>query len=205
MVLPNCKGVGYHQFTLTFDDANRFIVKDWGSLIGTEVTYEGEGSGTRRGFQWIVSGDNVSNTKKSILISLYSIPKIQLCIIVNQHDWASSEYINMVGRFCQGSATAEDLFVDLNIPNRRETEWPTEAHTSGQGAIHLTKKIGEGSFSVVTHFWNVSTGEEYALKEPSAKAIRERRVVVADWEYENHIMNQISHVHMPRPYLSDSY
>ena len=51
---------------------------------------------------------------------------------------------------------------------------------------------------------NVSTGEEYALKEPSAKAIRERRVVVADWEYENHIMSQISHVHMPRPCVSDS-
>lgn len=51
VVLPNCKGVGYHQFTLTFDDANRLIVKDWGSFIGSEVTYNGEGRGRRRGFQ----------------------------------------------------------------------------------------------------------------------------------------------------------
>lgn len=194
VVLPNCKGVGYHQFTLTFDDTNRLIVKDWGSLIGTEVTYEGEGGGTRRGFQWIVGGDDVLLQKNIVLINLASNPPLQLRIVDNQHDSASSDYINKVRLFCQGSATAEDLFVKLDIPNRWETEWPTEAHTPGQGAIHLRKKIGEGSFAVVTHFWNVSTGDEYALKEPSARAIRERRAVVANWKYEHHIMSQLSHV-----------
>lgn len=111
----------------------------------------------------------------------------------------------MVDRFRRGSAIAEDLFVDLNIPNRRETEWPTGAHSPRQGVIHLTKKIGEGSFAVVIHFWNVSTEKDYALKEPSAKVIRERRVVVADWEYEKHIMSQISHVYTPCSRPSDSY
>lgn len=204
VVLPNCKGVGNHQFTLTFDDANRLIVKDWGSLIGTEVTYQDEGSGTRRGFQWIVGGAEFPLEKTIILITLYSMPQIKLRIIVNEYDSASSDYINKVRRFCQGLATAEDLFVDLNIPNRRETEWPTGAHTPGQGAIHLKRKIGEGSFATVTRCWNVSNGEEYALKEPSAKAVRERRVKVAAWKNEIHIMTQISHVHMPRSYILDS-
>lgn len=200
VVLPKCTGIGYHHFTLTFDDANRLIVKDWGSLIGTEVTYDGEGSGVRREFRWIVSGAET----KPILVKLYSSPQIRLHIIVNQQDSASSEYINNVRRFCHGSQTAEDLFFDLNIPNRWETEWPTGAHTPGQGAIHLANQVGEGSYATVTRFWNVSTGEEHALKEPSAKAIRERRAVVADWANEIHIMSQITHVRMPRSYQSDS-
>lgn len=45
VVLPNCIGIGYHQFSLTFDHVNRLIIKDWGSLIGTEITYNGQGRG----------------------------------------------------------------------------------------------------------------------------------------------------------------
>jgi hypothetical protein len=43
---------------------------------------------------------------------------------------------------------------------------------------------------VVTHWWNVSTGEEWALKEVKDPRNIERR----RWELEVQIMGEISHV-----------
>jgi serine/threonine-protein kinase Chk2 len=129
-----------------------------------------------------------------------------LKIIVAQHNIQSPEYVDKVDRFCQGSATAEDLFAGLDIPKRQDTRRPTGAHTPGTGDIYLTKVLGQGSFAVVTHYWNVSTGEEHALKEPSRKAIREHLFRVDEWENEKHVMGLISHVRiLPvcSPNLSD--
>lgn len=50
VVLPNIKGPSNYHFCLTFDDQNRFIVKDLDSSLGTEVTYDNKGKGTRRKF-----------------------------------------------------------------------------------------------------------------------------------------------------------
>ena len=188
------KSISYCHFSLTFDEDKRLVVKDWGSLEGTEVTYNGEGQGKRREFQWIVSGHGVIEEKDSIVINVNPFMSFQ--IIVAKHDISSQAYIDKVDWFCQGTATAEDLLDDLNFPDRG-TERPTGAHTPDTGAIHLRKRLGEGSFGVVTHFWNVSDGSEYALKEPSAKAIRKRKVNVDAWAREARIMGQISHVCLP--------
>jgi hypothetical protein len=194
VVLPYQRGVGYHHFTLTFDEAKRPAVKDWGSLTGTEVTYGNQGHGVRRGFQWIVGGHDVPRTRGPIIVTIRADVRIRLQIIVAHHDVVSPTYVDKVDRFLHGTAATEDLFSSLDIPNRLDTERPTRAHTPSTGPIHLRKRLGEGSFAVVTHYWDVSTGEEYALKKPSAKAIRKRRVRVADWENEDHIMGLISHV-----------
>ncbi|PHH93269.1 hypothetical protein CDD83_8780 [Cordyceps sp. RAO-2017] len=53
--------------------------------------------------------------------------------------------------------------------------------------------LDNGAFGVVWHIWDVSTGEERALKEPSARAVRERRVDVDAWRNEARIMGLISH------------
>jgi hypothetical protein len=148
----------------------------------------------RRGFQWIVGGHGVPPKRGPIIITIQADIEIKLQIVVASHDIASPAYIDKVDRFLQGTAATEDLFSSLDIPNHPDTERPTGAHTPSTGPIHLRKRLGEGSFAVVIHHWNVSTGEECALKKPSAKAIRERRVRVADWENENHIMGLISHV-----------
>ena len=197
VVLPNLKGISKHHFSLTFDDANRLIVRDWGSLLGTEVTYDGEGRGKRSNFQWIVGGDPNPHKKTSIRITVHDTVEFQ--IVAAHHDLTSPNYIAKVHWFRQGTATAEDLFRDLDIPQRQDTELPTEAHTPGSGEIHLRKEIGEGSYGVVTHFWNVSSGSEYALKEPTARAIRKRQVNYDAWRKEARIMGQISHVRMPPP------
>lgn len=81
---------------------------------------------------------------KSILVTLHSEPPIKLEVIVDQHSIASPDHIDKTDRFRQGSATVDDLFADLDIPNRRETQWPTGAHTPGIGAIHLRKKYWPG-------------------------------------------------------------
>ena len=62
------------------------------------------------------------------------------------------------------------------------------------GPVLLRKKLGEGGFRVITHVWNVSTGDEYALKEPSEKAIEENRVDIDGWEREADIIKRFPHV-----------
>ncbi len=192
VVLPNWKGIGYRHFTLTFDEANRLIVRDWGSLVGTEVTYDGYGRGKRSNFQWIVGGHNRLKDVKKILIKLDVNAHVQFRIVTAYHNVSLPAYIDRVGRFRKGTATAEGLFNDLSIPNRPETKRPTGAHTPGTGAIHLRKRVGEGSYGVVDYFWNVSTGEEYALKKPSEEARRKGMVNVDAWRHEAFIMGLIS-------------
>ncbi|KJZ68293.1 hypothetical protein HIM_12314 [Hirsutella minnesotensis 3608] len=194
VVLPNLKGISKHHFSLTFDDANRLIVRDWGSLLGTEVTYDAQGRGKRSNFRGIVGGDPNPQKTTSIRVKVHDTVEFQ--IVAGPHDVDSPEYIEKVHWFRQGTAAAEDLFHDLDLPQRPDTELPTGAHTPDKGEIYLRKKIGEGSHGVVTHFWDVSDGNEYALKEPTAKAIRKRVVNYDAWGKEARIMSQISH-HRP--------
>lgn len=198
VVLPEVKGLSYHHFGLTFDDNRRLIVKDWGSLAGTEVSYDGEGKGRRRGFCWIVGGDPIPQAKTSIIITIDDT--IEFRVVAVHHDIKSQAYMDKVDRFRQGTATADDLFGDLDLPQHPDTELPTGAHTPGKGEIHLRKKIGSGSYGIVTHFWNVSNGNEYALKEPKEKAIRQRMVDADAWRKEARIMAHLSHVCLPHVY-----
>ncbi|KAM4062849.1 kinase [Hirsutella rhossiliensis] len=193
VTLPDLQGISYHHFTITFDDAKRLIIRDWGSLAGTEVTYDDQGGGLRSNFQWIISGADIPSQSTSIIITVHKTVSFQ--IVVAQQDIESQAYIDKVDCFSRGVATAEDLLDDLNFPDRT-TKRPTGAHTPASEPIHLRKWLGEGGFGVVTHFWNVSDGSEYALKEPTAKAIQRRKFDVSAWVKEARIMGQISHDHI---------
>ncbi|KAK7429750.1 hypothetical protein QQZ08_003776 [Neonectria magnoliae] len=59
-------------------------------------------------------------------------------------------YIDKLNRFKQGIATAEDLLDDLGLLNP-PTRPCIGAHTPGTREICLRKKLGEGSYSVVTY------------------------------------------------------
>ncbi|KAH6632482.1 kinase-like domain-containing protein [Chaetomium tenue] len=203
VVLPNNRGVGYHHFSLTFDDKKRLIVKDWGSLNGTQVTYGKQGHGVRRRFQWILGGHRILFLMQPVIASPQASPPVQLQIIVFLHDIASPAYIERVDRLFQNTPATEDLLSSLDIASRPVTERPTGAHTPDTGPIHLRKRLGKGSFAVVVHYWNVSTGEEYALKEPSGEAHRRGRVRINAWRNEAHIMNLISHPHIVKLLKSD--
>ncbi|KJZ68024.1 hypothetical protein HIM_12583 [Hirsutella minnesotensis 3608] len=197
VTLPDIPSISYHHFSLTFDEERRLIVRDWSSFVGTEVTYDNEGQGLRSNFRWIVGGHHVPQKKKTIIITVHETISFQ--IVVAHQNIKSQAYIDKVDRFCRGTATAEDLLDDLNFPGRG-TERSTGAHTPATEEIHLRRKLGEGSFGVVTHFWNVSDGSEYALKEPPAKAIRKQRVNIDAWAKEAGIMKQLSHDHIVKLY-----
>ncbi|KAM3431348.1 hypothetical protein MY4824_007200 [Beauveria thailandica] len=60
------------------------------------------------------------------------------------------------------------------------TQRPSGAHTPGVGLVCLNKEIGRGVFAVVTHHWNVSTGNEYVVKQP----LHVRNIDRQAWENE---------------------
>ena len=188
VVLPDLPGIGYHHFTLTFDTFRRLIVKDWGSRWGTQVTYDGQGEGTRRDFQWIIRDGKPMVGKKTILITVKD--GIQFHVVPVPHTIESPQYINSVDLFCRGRATATDLFGNLDLPRAPETEPPTGAQTPSTTPIYLENELGRGGFASVTHFWNVSTGKEFALKRPLAEYSENA------WKKEASIMKAVSHISM---------
>ncbi|CAM1501500.1 Fc.00g034840.m01.CDS01 [Cosmosporella sp. VM-42] len=185
------KGISSHHFSITFDNTNRPIIRDWGSLVGTQVTYDGEGRGKRSDFQWIIGGHTTPEGKGHIIVHM--LKTISFQVVVAKHDINSHAYIDKVARFRRGTASTEDRFGDLSLPSRRATEQPTGFHTLSKQPIYLTKKLGEGSFGAVTHYWNVSDGTEYALKEPTDESVRRRGRQNPEWIREAHIMSRISH------------
>jgi hypothetical protein len=192
IVLPQISGISFHHCALTFDKHNRPILRDLGSLNGTAVTYDNEGKGFRSKFHWIIGGHNVPNEKNEIVIDLQEHLKFQ--IVVSHHDITSQLYIDNVSWFRQGTARAENLLGRLGLRSRPETERASGARTPGTGPILLRRKLGEGAFGVVTHIWDVSTGAEYALKEPSEKAIKRNKVDKEAWRKEADVMRRITHV-----------
>ncbi|KAM3456385.1 hypothetical protein MY3296_001664 [Beauveria thailandica] len=201
---PNCdvvlrgKGVSNVHFSLTFDESNRPIIKDLNSFMGTQVTYDGGGQGVRRDFRWIVGGHDTPREKKCIVITVPDTVSIQ--VVVQPFDIKSPAYVGGVGWFKQGTATTEALLESFGLSNPL-TRPRTGAHTPGTGEIYLRKKLGEGSFGVVTHLWNVSTGDEHVVKTPNPKM----RVDRSAWEREVDIMGLVSHPHIVKVIKSFAY
>ncbi|KAI2618210.1 protein kinase [Hypoxylon sp. NC1633] len=187
-VCLDLKGISNFHFSLTFDDDNYPIIRDLSSLMGTEVTYNGQGKGVRRDFQWIVGGHlipQLMNKKIITAASTYSI-----LIVVAVHNITSPEYIDKVNIFKRGTATTK--FGTLHT----RTCPATGHHTPPTGDIYVRKKLGEGSFGVVTHLWNVSTGIERVVKAPTAKALQKGIFKSEEWRHEARIMGKISHPHI---------
>lgn len=191
IVLPWMPGISYHHFALTFDEQYRPIVKDLRSLNGTQVTYDNQGHGLRSDFVWIVGGHDIPNETTSIVIHVNEDLKLQ--IVMSRYDKTSQLHIDNVNRFHQGTADAEDLH-ELNLRSRLQTERASGAQTPSTRPIVLRKRLGKGGFGIVTHLWDVSTGNEYALKEPTKDAIRNKEVDIRAWKREADVMRQISHV-----------
>ncbi|KAH0596990.1 hypothetical protein MHUMG1_05298 [Metarhizium humberi] len=170
VLLPDIKGLSSFHFSLTFDEQKRLIVKDLGSLIGTEVTYDTEGGGARRNFSWIIGGDRRALRAQNVVINIRE--KVQFQIVAIKHNIKSPSYIDNVEKFCQGSVTAEGLLDDLNLPLRPDTQFATGAHTPGECPIYLKKEIGKGGFGIATYCWDVSTGHETVIKTPREDTIQ---------------------------------
>ena len=194
IVLPKKKGVSRYHAALTFDKENHLIFRDLGSVCGTRVTYDGEVAERRFSINWIVGGVEFVKRRTPIL---EFIGELQFRLVVPPQDIKSQQYIDNVTRFHQGTADAADLIEFLRIRSLPATELstPTGSRTPSSrpsGLIHWKKKLGEGVFGTVTHIFNVTTGEEYALKEPKIKT--QGGYTLKDWKKEADIMSCIQHV-----------
>lgn len=174
IVLPDDKHISRRHFALTynnkFDDGRyRLIVRDLGSTCGTIVTYDNEGGELRSNFDWTIDGFSVPNRKKQVIIE---VPEsLQLRVIVNHHhNTTSPTYVENVERFRQGVAGTLDLFGVLDIQTGPETERRSQVYSPVRHPFTLSQGwIAQGGFGAVSRRWDVSTGKEYARKQPIGK------------------------------------
>ncbi|KAL8902415.1 MAG: hypothetical protein Q9207_004736 [Kuettlingeria erythrocarpa] len=205
-------GVGFYHFTLTFDNNYCLVVRDLGSTCGTTVVYDGTGRGRWSNFNWIVGGSDFLKRVSLIVVKVTQFVQFQL--VIPRHDSGSKSYQDKVDRFCAGTADVEQL-LDLDrvgLLSRVRTIDPSGVQTPASQpaeAVTLRKKIGRGGFGVVYRVWNVSTGEQFALKKPKKLLYNG-----ADWEKEIVIMERIDHEHIvslldscsvPSPWLHLEY
>ncbi|KAI0868386.1 kinase-like domain-containing protein [Hypoxylon argillaceum] len=187
IVLDDAPGVSWYHFTLTFDLQSFLIVRDLNSTNGTCVIYDGEDSqgACGVGVDWSACGPRLARDKVPII---QVIAGLKLRLVVPNHDVTSQTYLNNVARFLQDTAGAEDLLSELVLQTGPETEQQTPS-AEVRGPFFWTKELGRGSFGVVSYAWDVTTREEYALKE----ALRPER---GEWDREIEILKGISHDHI---------
>ncbi|KAH8755346.1 kinase-like domain-containing protein [Diaporthe sp. PMI_573] len=197
VVLPKIERISKRHFALTYknqfaDGYSRLIVRDLGSRHGTIVTYDGKGGKLRSEFDWILDGFDLPTRTEAFIVQLHE--NLMFRIVVARHDITSPVYANNVERFHQGEANPKDLLRGLGLQSGPETERNTGTHTPARQPILIPLGwIGKGGFGVVTRHWNVSTGEEFACKQPV-----DRKYDRGAWEKEINIMRGISHDNIVR-------
>ena len=129
---------------------------------------------------------------------------IQFRLVIPRHNVQSKSYRDKVDKFRAGTADPDHL-LDLDrvgLSSRVRTEVPTGVQTpisQPATAVTIRKKLGQGGFAVVYRVWNVSSGEQYALKKPLKKSYN-----AAAWEREALIMDRIEHVSPDNSYLGSN-
>ena len=187
-------GVGFYHFALTFDDNYCLIVRDLGSTCGTTVIYDQDERGRWSKFDWIVGGSDYLKGVSSIVVKVSQ--SLQFQLVIPQHNVLSKSYRDKVDRFRAGTANPDHL-LDLGhvgLLSRVRTEVPSGVGTPSSRPRDVTTRseIGKGAFAIVYLVWNVSTGEQYALKEPADPT--SKLFNGAQWEREEVIMTRIDHV-----------
>lgn len=180
------------HFSITFNDDYYLIVRDMESLSGTEVIYDTQGCGRLSDFDWIVGGSDFLDKVDNITIKVTK--SLQFRLVVPRHDTSSESYRAKVDRFRAGTADAEQLNdLDLVGLDRIKTMAP-QSPPAPVDAVTIKKSLGSGGFGEVFHVWNVSTGTQYALKQPK----KGMRYTKWRWEQEVVIMQRNDHVSSPK-------
>lgn len=207
VVLPRMPGVSEHHCALTFEDdfadgtVYRPVVRDLGSTGGTAVNYDEEGGEVRRDFRWIVGSHQAAAAHKVTVLRI--VPQLKFHLVVMPVSGHSATYTEKIDRLLHGAVGPENLFDALEFQSRLPTEFPSGAPTPGTGPILVKiRKLGQGTFGVVHHWWDVSSGAEYAIKEPENGASTAGRVSTKDWENEGGILEGLSHVGASSLYCS---
>ncbi|KAH7031030.1 kinase-like domain-containing protein, partial [Microdochium trichocladiopsis] len=189
-VVLGYQGVSNIHFSITFDEHNRLIIKDWNSLAATTVAYDTDYTEPRRNFQWIIGGHDVPDRKHIIVVTIPGIVAFQ--IVAVWHDVLNPAYHDKANRFKQGSANAETLLQDAQL-SYALTRSGTGVHTPNKGAIYVRSSLGSNTYSSVNRLWNVSTGAETVEKVPSPGSIQRKSYDTGIWQKEAAIMGRLSH------------
>lgn len=188
--LPADKGISWYHFAVTFDKHFHMMVQDLNSTVGTQLIYDdGEEGPPGHGVAWSACGPTFVKKRPPVI---KVIDDLQFTLVVPEHDLTSPAYRNNITRYLQGTAAPDDLVSELEIFSRTRTEVPSggEVQTAPAKILKSSlwkRKLGHGSFGVVSYAWDVTSRAEFALKEPRPKA-------GGDWEKEARIMKNISHV-----------
>ncbi|PQE30141.1 kinase-like domain protein [Rutstroemia sp. NJR-2017a WRK4] len=215
IVLKKLPHISRRHCYLTFDAEHRLILRDF-STHGTIVTYHprdkkpdqhrplaGE---LRRNFTWILSGHKVLNKPTDIIIEIQGI---RFRINVPTHKGHSDLYRENVERFLgQAGDIGGSLFNGLGI----SSPTPEEERLLREDSILIEHAfLGEGTYAVVHHHWDVSTGQEYALKKPNPKredineGIWEREIDLLRSISHDHIVALLDYTHPPQPLMVLEY
>ncbi|KAI0503089.1 kinase-like domain-containing protein [Xylaria bambusicola] len=187
VILPQVEGISRRHFALTYkrtipDNHYRLVLRDLGSRGGTAVAYDRQGDSHKRSaFDWILDGFLPPDSTRELKVRL--LDDFQFQIFVNHdHDFTSAAYVAHVNQFLHGTTDVANLLQHSMLDRGDETQ----AVTPGEGEIILFAGfLGEGGFGSVTRHWNVSTGEEYACKQPTT-----RKYDIHAWNHEIAIMKQ---------------
>ncbi|KAH6627386.1 kinase-like domain-containing protein [Chaetomium tenue] len=220
------KGISGFQCLICFDGHDRLVLKDVRDIgttagkrvDGTSVSYQGKGREKRRHFTWILSGTDFTDRpdgRQEILIYLHD----NLCFwaVVPPRDHHSDDYRARVAEFRNGSGAPVDPrqlpltgapvdpqqlpLTGLGLDGGESTAGvDTGIQTPSEGAIWLRRKtLGQGSFAIVTRLSNVSTGVDYARKQPADGA----HCDIERWRQEARLLRRISHENIVRLLADD--
>ncbi|PGG96978.1 serine/threonine protein kinase [Helicocarpus griseus UAMH5409] len=178
-------GISGVHFYITFDREGRVVLRDQ-STRKTSVSYDGWGAQhRRRNFRWILFPQTVRTSTVhlpgSFALEIIAPPVHHVC---------KTKYKNNVQSYLEASSSTElglgGLYFDSMITTRPDS--PTD------GPIYFPiKKLGEGGFGMVRLVVDVSTGVEYASKEPREDM---NESSLAEFQHELKIMQNLDHDHV---------
>ncbi|KAK2749417.1 hypothetical protein FQN57_006351 [Myotisia sp. PD_48] len=177
------------QFYITMDEWGRLVLIDR-SKYGTAVGYEGWGGNLfRTNFKWILAPD------KETTIHLRNGAILQVEFAT--HENCQAEYNAKVMSYLNDSSDPTMALGALDIP----TADPSLPFSPNQGPIYYPiKTLGRGGFGIVQLVRDVSTGVQYASKEPLLlnEGADTRKFLSNEMKKEVDVMKQLSHPHIVR-------
>lgn len=136
-----------------------------------------------------LGGHEVPASTKGIFIIIQGVT---FEIIVPTHGDFPDLYIANVDQFLQRAIDNDKFpFSALGIHSISSTAAASAIQTLSPVPLRIQQEtLGQGAFAVVTKYWDVSTGVEYAYKEPLNINKYDKDL----WRKEISIMKRISHV-----------
>ncbi|KAI0595524.1 kinase-like domain-containing protein [Biscogniauxia sp. FL1348] len=182
-----------------FDANQQLIYRDLGSEWGSRVRYFKVGEDWcgreewRSGFKWIIGGHKALQEEQTVAIQFGAAFEIH--VIVHHKDFSDSTFKENIQIFCEAMAVKRSQNLVLNIQTPVAEPLPS-THIVGTGPVTMMRLLGSGAYGNVTYSWNVSTGDEYAIKRPSSEARRNNPSNIEDWKREASILRKLSHPHI---------